>query len=116
MAKTRNVLLAFAFALTGAASACTAAETAAEEATSTPPPHCREASYAQPKGLPGAFCVTPGSVMARPGMAGMKTLLDTQAEPQEFINNILYLCSENGWCVTGSDHVMDCDRLNMKPQ
>jgi len=28
-----------------------------------------------------AFCVTPGPVMTRPGMAGMKTLLDTQAEP-----------------------------------
>ena len=63
-----------------------------------------------------AFCVTPGPVMTRPGMAGMKTLLDTQAEPQELVDYILYLCSENGRCVTGSNHVMDCGRLAMKPQ
>ena len=63
-----------------------------------------------------AFCVTPGPVMTRPGMAGMKTLLDTQAEPEELVDYILYLCSENGRCVTGSNHVMDCGRLAMKPQ
>ena len=63
-----------------------------------------------------AFCVTPGPVMTRPGMAGMKTLLDTQSEPQELVDYILYLCSENGRCVTGSNHVMDCGRLTMKPQ
>ena len=63
-----------------------------------------------------AFCVTPGPVMTRPGMAGMKTLLGTQAETQELVDYILYLCSENGRCVTGSNHVMDCGRLTMKPQ
>ena len=63
-----------------------------------------------------AFCVTPGPVMTRPGMAGMKTLLNTQAETQELVDYILYLCSENGRCVTGSNHVMDCGRLTMKPQ
>lgn len=63
-----------------------------------------------------AFCVTPGPVMTRPGMAGMKTLLGTQAEPQELVDYILYLCSENGRCVTGSNHIMDCGRLTMKPQ
>lgn len=63
-----------------------------------------------------AFCVTPGPVMTRPGMAGMKTILDTQAEPQELVDYILHLCSANGRCVTGSNHVMDCGRLTMKPQ
>lgn len=63
-----------------------------------------------------AFCVTPGPVMTRPGMAGMRTLLNTQAEAQELVDYILYLCSENGRCVTGSNHVMDCGRLTMKPQ
>ena len=63
-----------------------------------------------------AFCVTPGPVMTLQGMAGMKTLLDTQSEPQEHVDYILYLCSENGRCVTGSNHVMDCGRLTMKPQ
>ena len=37
MTKTRNVLLIFALALAGAASACTAVENAAEEVTSPPP-------------------------------------------------------------------------------
>ena len=63
-----------------------------------------------------AFCVTPGPVMTRPGMAGMKTLLNTQAETRELVDYILYLCSDNGRCVTGSNHVMDCGRLTMKPQ
>ena len=63
-----------------------------------------------------AFCVTPGPVMTRPGMAGMKTLLETHAEPEELVDYILYLCSDNGRCVTGSNHVMDCGRLTMKPQ
>ena len=43
-------------------------------------------------------------------------IFDTQAEPQELVDYILYLCSENGRCVTGSNHVMDCGRLTMKPQ
>ena len=51
-----------------------------------------------------AFCVTPGPVMTRPGMAGMKTLLDTQSEPQELVDYILYLCSENGRCHGGRRH------------
>lgn len=62
-----------------------------------------------------AFCIAPGPVMTRPGMAGMKTLLGTQAEPQELVDYILYLCSENGRCVTGSNHIMDCGRPTMKP-
>ena len=49
-------------------------------------------------------------------MAGMKTLLNTQAETRELVDYILYLCSDNGRCVTGSNHVMDCGRLTMKPQ
>lgn len=29
---------------------------------------------------------------------------------------VLYLASENGVSVTGSNHVMDCGRLSMQPQ
>ena len=61
-----------------------------------------------------AFCVTPGPVMTRPGMVGMKTLLDTQAEPQELVDYILYLCSENGRCVTGSNHVTSSERRSLE--
>lgn len=63
-----------------------------------------------------AFCVSPGPVMTRPGMANMKTLLRPAAEPQELVDFILYLSSDACRCITGSNHVMDCGRLSMHPQ
>ena len=63
-----------------------------------------------------AFCVTPGPVMTRPGMANMKTLQGRQSQPIELVDFILYLASENGASITGSNHVMDCGRLSMQPQ
>lgn len=63
-----------------------------------------------------AFCVSPGPVMTRPGMATMKTLLGRAAEPEEVVDYILYLASENGAFVTGSNHVIDGGRLAMVPQ
>ena len=63
-----------------------------------------------------AFCVTPGPVMTRPGMANMKTLQGRAYEPSELVDLVLYLASENGASVTGSNHVMDCGRLAMQPQ
>lgn len=62
-----------------------------------------------------AFCVTPGPVMTRPGMANMKTLQGHAAEPIELVNYILFLASDDCRCVTGSNHVMDCGRLSMQP-
>ena len=63
-----------------------------------------------------AFCVAPGPVMTRPGMANMQTLLRTQAEPWELVDFILFLASDCCRCITGSTHVMDCGRLSMKPE
>ena len=63
-----------------------------------------------------AFCVTPGPVMTRPSMAGMKTLLGHAAETEELVDFILFLSSDSCRCVTGSNHVMDCGRLSMQPQ
>lgn len=63
-----------------------------------------------------AFCVSPGPVMTRPGMATMKTLVGRAAEPEEVVDYILYLASENGAFVTGSNHVIDGGRLAMVPQ
>ena len=62
-----------------------------------------------------AVCVTPGPVMTRPGMAGMKTLMGRAAEPIELVDFILFLASENGRSITGSNHVVDCGRLAMMP-
>lgn len=58
-----------------------------------------------------AFCVSPGPVLTRPGMASMKTLLGRAAEPSEVVDLILYLASENGAFVTGTNHVIDGGRL-----
>lgn len=58
-----------------------------------------------------AFCVTPGPVMTRPGMAKMKTLLGRASQPIELVDFILYLASDNGASITGTTHVMDCGRL-----
>jgi len=63
-----------------------------------------------------AFCVSPGPVMTRPGMANSKTLLKTAAEPWELVDFILYLSSDCCRCITGSNHVMDCGRLSLQPQ
>ena len=62
-----------------------------------------------------AFCVTPGPVMTRPGMANMKTLQGHAAEPHELVDFILFLASDDCRCITGSNHVMDCGRLSMQP-
>ena len=58
-----------------------------------------------------AFCVSPGPVLTRPGMAGMQTLLGRAAEPSEVVDFILYLASSKGAFVTGSNHVIDGGRL-----
>lgn len=63
-----------------------------------------------------AFCVSPGPVMTRPGMANMKTLLGIQSEPWELVDFILYLASDCCRGITGSNHVMDCGRLAMIPR
>ena len=61
-----------------------------------------------------AFCVSPGPVMTRPGMAAMRSLTGA-ASPQEVVDFILYLASDAGRCVVGSNHVIDCGRLIVKP-
>lgn len=63
-----------------------------------------------------AFCVSPGPVMTRPGMAAMKTPLNRGATPDEIVEFILYLCSDKGSFVTGSNHVIDGGFLAMRPK
>ena len=58
-----------------------------------------------------AFCVSPGPVLPRPGMANMKTLLGRAADPSEVVDFALYLASEKGAFVTGTNHVIDGGRL-----
>ncbi len=58
-----------------------------------------------------AVCVTPGPVLTRPGMASMKTLLGRAAEPQEIVDFILYLASDQAAFITGTNHIIDGGRL-----
>ncbi len=56
-------------------------------------------------------CVTPGPILTRPGMAGMKTLMGRAGEVQELVNMILFLASDQASFITGSNHLVDGGRL-----
>ena len=57
-----------------------------------------------------ACCVSPGPVLTRPGMAGMKTRLGRAAEPKEVVDLILYLCSDKAAFITGTNYMIDGGR------
>lgn len=57
-----------------------------------------------------ACCVSPGPVLTRPGMANMSTRLGRAAEPEEVVDLILYLCSDQAAFITGSNHMIDGGR------
>ena len=63
-----------------------------------------------------AFCVAPGPVLTRPGMAAMETPLGRAASPEEAVDFILHLCSEKCSFVTGSTHVFDGGFLAARPK
>ena len=55
-------------------------------------------------------CVAPGPVLTRPGMANMKTLMGRAAEPQEIVDMVLYLASDQGAFITGTTILIDGGR------
>lgn len=59
-------------------------------------------------------CVSPGPVLTRPGMAGMKTLLRRAAEPQEIVDLILFIASDKGQFINGENIMVDGGRNAMK--
>lgn len=67
------------------------------------------AVYGAPHGI-RSCCVSPGPVLTRPEMANMKTRLGRAAEPQEIVNLILYLCSDEAAFITGANYVIDGGR------
>lgn len=67
------------------------------------------AMYGAPHGV-RACCVSPGPVLTRPAMAKMKTRLGRAAEPEEIVNLILYLCSDEAAFITGANYVIDGGR------
>jgi len=67
------------------------------------------AIYGAPHGI-RACCVSPGPVLTRPEMAKMKTRLGRAAEPEEIVNLILYLVSDEAAFITGANYVIDGGR------
>lgn len=54
--------------------------------------------------------VSPGPVLTREAMAGMKTLVGRAARPQEIVDLILYLCSDQAAFITGANYMIDGGR------
>ena len=61
-----------------------------------------------------AVCVSPGPVLTREAMAGMKTLLGRAADPQEIIDLILFVASEKGQFINGENIMIDGGRNAME--
>ena len=58
-------------------------------------------------------CVSPGPVLTRAAMAGMRTLLGRAAEPQEIIDLILFIASDKGQFINGENIMIDGGRNAM---
>lgn len=59
-------------------------------------------------------CVSPGPVLTRADMAGMKTLLNRAAQPQEIVDLCLFLASDKGQFINGENIMIDGGRNAMK--
>ncbi len=59
-------------------------------------------------------CVSPGPVLTRANMAGMKTLLGRAAEPQEIIDLCLFIASDKGRFINGENIMIDGGRNAME--
>lgn len=55
-------------------------------------------------------CVSPGPVLTRDSMAKMRTMQGRAAEPEEIIDLVLYLASDKGRFITGTNIMIDGGR------
>ncbi len=55
-------------------------------------------------------CVSPGPVLTRAAMAAMKTPLGRAAEPQEIVDTCLFVASEKGQFINGTNIMVDGGR------
>lgn len=56
-------------------------------------------------------CVSPGPIMTRLAMAGMTTLMKHAGQPEDVVNMVLYLCSDYGKFITGTNYFIDGGRV-----
>ena len=73
------------------------------------------AQYGVPYGI-RCVCISPGPVLTRASMVGMKTPLGRAAEPQEIIDLILYVISDKGSFINGENIMIDGGRSAMQSE
>ncbi|MBO7187882.1 MAG: SDR family oxidoreductase, partial [Clostridia bacterium] len=59
-------------------------------------------------------CVSPGPVLTRANMAGMKTLMGRAADPQEIVDLCLFIASDKGQFINGENILIDGGRNAME--
>ena len=55
--------------------------------------------------------VSPGPVLTRAAMSGMKTALGRAAEPIEIVRLVMYLCSDDAAFITGTNYNIEGGRV-----
>ena len=58
--------------------------------------------------------VSPGPVLTRAAMSGMKTALGRAAEPIEIVKLVMYLCSDDAAFITGTNYNIEGGRVLLK--
>ena len=59
-------------------------------------------------------CISPGPVLTRAAMANMRTMLNRAADPQEIIDLVLFVASDKGQFVNGTNLLIDGGRDAMQ--
>ena len=71
------------------------------------------AQFGEPYGI-RCCCVSPGPVLTRDAMANMRTMENRAADPEEIVDFILYIASEKGMFINGTNIMIDGGRSAMK--
>lgn len=71
------------------------------------------AQFGEPCGI-RCCCVSPGPVLTRAAMSNMRTMLNRAAEPQEIVDLILFIASEKGEFVNGTNIMIDGGRAAIR--
>lgn len=70
------------------------------------------AQFGEPYGI-RCCCVSPGPVLTRAAMSNMRTMLNRAADPQEIVDLILFLASDRGEFINGTNIMIDGGRASL---
>lgn len=59
-------------------------------------------------------CISPGPVLTRAAMSNMRTMLNRAADPQEIIDLVLFVASDKGQFIDGTNLLIDGGRAAMR--